>query len=155
MIPRIDRARQELREALKTLQPGESFNIIGFYAEIRGFSYRLEEATPANISKAGAWLDSLELRGGTDFEKPLKMALSLARVNVVVLISDGDPSLGQTNHKKLTRLIRNANRNRARIFTVGLVGRDPFGEDRAPKATQLLQQIAGDSGGECKIYPLE
>jgi Mg-chelatase subunit ChlD len=154
MLNRLAKARAELRAAMATLQPSETFDIVAFFGDIRVFRGAQVAATPENIAAAGVFLDGLDFEEGTNFEKALLSALGRRGVNLVVLITDGVPTVGQTKWKKLTKEIREANRSRARIFTIGLVGQDPQGKDRSFEAKRLLQQISGDSGGQSKLFPL-
>jgi Ca-activated chloride channel family protein len=155
MVTRLKRARQEVHDALATLQPEESFSIIAFSNDITVFRSALVPATPANVEQANTFLDDLRFQDGTNLEKALRAALAQPGVNLVVVITDGVPTQGQRNWKKLTRLVRSLNRSKARIFTIGLVGLDPFGKDRTFEAARLLQQISQDSNGEFKVFPLD
>jgi len=155
MVTRLKRARQEVRDALATLQPEESFNIIAFSNDITVFRNALVPVTPANIQQANAFLDGLKFEKSTNLEKALRKALAQPDVNLVVVITDGVPTQGQTNWKKLSQLVRSINRNKARIFTIGVVGLHPQGTDRSFEVVRLLQQIARDSRGEFKLFPLD
>ena len=78
-------------------------------------------------------------------------ALALPEVNEVILLTDGVPTEGETDFKALAREIRRMNPSHARISAVGMVGKNPDGTDDSFEATQLLQQIAHDSGGTSKV----
>ena len=157
MESRIDRARQELRNALATLQPGESFDVVAFSGGLQPFEHTLTPVTPETIAGANRFLDSVKLSPATNLEHAVKAVLGMRGVNVVVIITDGVPTVGEPNFDKLAREIDNLNRNRARIFTVGLVGIDP-GDPTAPDptfhATRLLEQIARDNNGSFRLIPL-
>jgi hypothetical protein len=114
----------------------------------------LVPAKPEMIERASNWFNGLHLDNSTNFEIAMKAALKRPRVNLVVFITDGVPMRGETNRRKLTRLIRQENVNRARIFTIGLVGKDLEGKDRTFQARRLLQQISSESGGQYTEYPL-
>lgn len=154
MISRINRAERELREALAGMGPDESFDIIAFSDGTQPFDTKLVPATPANVSQANEFLNSLRVLHGTNFEMALRQAFALSGVNVVFIITDGMPSVGETDTKKLLRLTRHLNQGRARIYTVGLVGKDPAGEGDPFEAADFLRQMSRDSGGESKIVTL-
>ncbi len=165
MTSRIDRARQELRDAMAGLVPGESFDIITFSDHSHVFDDQLDPATPDMVTRASYFLSTLQIGGGTNLDSAMRLALAMPGVNVVVLITDGDPTEDDTfqdlasNHRDeyfalLARRVREMNVHRARIYTIGLVGRDPSGVDRTFEGTQLLRQISRDSGGMSKIVPL-
>ena len=75
-------------------------------------------------------------------------------VNEVVILTDGVPTVGETDPEKLTQALRRFNVRRARISTIGLVGRNPDGTDDSFAAARLLQRIASDSGGASKLVSL-
>lgn len=154
MKTRIDRARQELRNALATLQGGESFDIIAFGGATKAFSDQLVPADTQDIQNGNRFLDSLDYIPGTDLQDALYAALAVKGVNVVVLITDGVPTVGETDFDKIARHIRKHNGPRARIYTIGLVGKNPDGTDQSFEAGQLLQQLAHDSGGDSRLVPL-
>ncbi len=148
MEPRIERAQRELSAALAGLQPQESFNIVAFYGRFQLFSQKLVDVNPQTISQANAFLNGLRLDNGTNLERALQKALGTRGVNVVVVITDGIPTYGEQDFDKLARRVRQLNKLKARIYTVGLVGKNPDGTDQSFEATRLLQQIAQESNGE-------
>jgi hypothetical protein len=155
MVSRIDTTRQELNDALETLTSDESFNVIAFSTSPRLFDPdRMEPATASNISQAERWLDYQRPDGGTDLQDSLMQALEMPDVNVVVVITDGVPTVGETNFGKIARNIRRHNRNHAKIYTVGLIGKNPDGTDDSFDAARLLRELAADSGGTSKLVPL-
>lgn len=154
MTSRIDRARQELRDSLAGLQPGESFDIITFSDKVRTFDGQMDPATPEMVRRADYFLGTLQVIGGTNLDDALGRALSMQGVNVVFVMTDGVPTQGETNFRKIARNVRALNSSHARIYTVGLVGKNPDGTDDSFEATGLLQQISRESGGVSKIVPL-
>ncbi len=154
MSSRIDRAEEELRRALDGLQPGETFNIVAFSDRVQSFDTGMAPATPDLERRADYFLTTLQVSGGTNLEGAMVRALALTDVNEVVLLTDGVPTIGETDFKKLARRIRAMNRSHARISTVGLVGKNPDGTDDSFEAAHLLQQLARDSNGSSKLVSL-
>ena len=156
MSSRIDRAEAELRRALGGLRPEETFNIVAFSDEVHSFDMGMAPATPDLVRRASAYLDTLRVGGGTDLEGAMAKALALPEVNEVILLTDGVPTNDNGPYPKeefprIAREINRFNRQHARISTVGMVGKSPDGLDQSFEATQLLQQIAHDSGGTSKV----
>jgi hypothetical protein len=121
----------------------------------------MNPATPLRIRRADYFLTTLEVDGGTNLEGALTRALRIPSVNVVYVITDGVPTLdaqgNDVDDRYMSRLpsrIRVLNVNHARIYTVGLVGKDPDGRDESFAAAGMLRQISHDSGGLSKIVPL-
>jgi Mg-chelatase subunit ChlD len=129
------------------LSEGESFNIVAFYGRTQRFHPQLVPATPQNVARGKGFLESLQLDKGTNLEKAMQQSFAARGANVMVVITDGVPTYGERNFDKLAQRIRALNKNRARIFSVGLVGRNPDGTDNSFEAARLLQQIARDSNG--------
>ena len=156
METRIDRAQDELRAALAGLVKGESFGIVAFDAKAYEFDKRLLPATAANIARANKFLNDLKLdvkdgiSNGTNLQLALRKALQAKDVNVVVVITDGEPTVGETNVKTIAGKARSQNKYKARIDAIGLVGTNPDGSTETFGAGRLLEQIARDSGGEYK-----
>ena len=151
MKSRLDRAEEELTQALRGLRPGETFNIVAFSSGSLLFEPDMAEAAPGNIQRASAFLSDLNAAGDTDLEDAVVRALMLRDVNEVVILTDGVPTVGETDPEKLAGTLRRFNLRHARISTIGLVGRNPDGTDNSFAAAQLLQQIARDSGGTSKL----
>jgi hypothetical protein len=146
--------RAELTSALSTLTPAESFDLISFAADVHPFDEALERATSDNLAVAKQWLEYQRPDGGTNLQDALTRALRMPGVNVVVLITDGVPTVGETDFGKIARNIRKRNVNHARIYTIGLIGRNPDGTSDAFEAQQLLTHLADDSGGTHKFVIL-
>lgn len=154
MKSRLSRAEDELTEALRGLHAGETFNIVTFTGGSELFDPDMAEAAPGNIQRASAFLSGLEANGDTDLEDAVVRALMLRDVNEVVILTDGVPTVGETDPEKLAGALRRFNIRHARISTIGLVGRNPDGTDGSFAAAHLLQQIATDSGGAAKLVKL-
>lgn len=169
MEARIERAKQEIRDALSGLQAGESFNIVAFYGKFRLFNQKLVDANPRNIARGRTFIDSLRLNNGTNLERAFEKTFAARGVNVVVVITDGVPTYGLgspdfsksgnpnigANFDKLARRVRALNRDNARIFTIGLIGKNPDGTDDSFEASGLLSRIASENRGEFKTVRID
>ncbi|MBL9086985.1 MAG: hypothetical protein JNM10_07555, partial [Planctomycetia bacterium] len=90
---------------------------------------------------AVAWLDGLSAEGGTNIDGALAEALRLRsaeRLPMIVFLTDGEPTVGETDTARLVRGVAARNASKARIFTFGVgAGLD----------VPLLDRISGESGG--------
>lgn len=154
MKSRLGRAGDELMEALRGLRRGETFNIVTFSGGSELFDPDMAEAAPGNLQRASAFLGGLTAFGDTDLEDAVVRALMLRDVNEVVILTDGVPTVGETDPERLAQALRRFNVRRARISTIGLVGRNADGTDDSFAAARLLQRIAEDSGGASKLVSL-
>lgn len=154
MVSRIKRADQEIRKAMAGLRPDETFDVIAFNNEVYTFDSELAPATPSAVKRASEFLDTLIVNQGTNTQAGMTAALSISDVNEVILLTDGVPTQGITNYDSLASYIQHRNKSHIRISCVGMVGKDPDGTDSSFEATALLQRIAHDGGGACKIVSL-
>ena len=100
MSSRIERAEEELTQALDGLRPGETFNVVAFSETSRLFDPDMAEATPAQTQRAATFLRGLEVGGDTNLESAVARALMLRDVNEVVLLTDGVPTLGENGPRQ-------------------------------------------------------
>ena len=157
METRIGRAEGELRAALDKLVAGESFNIVAFDAKTYAFEKLLVPATPANLARARKFLEDVRLdvqeqrSNGTNLQLALRKALQTKGVNRVVVITDGEPTVGEKDYATIAAKARALNKTGAIIDTVGLIGLHPDGTPENFQAQPLLRQIARESGGESRF----
>ncbi|MCU7926514.1 MAG: marine proteobacterial sortase target protein [Candidatus Thiodiazotropha sp. (ex Dulcina madagascariensis)] len=115
----IDQAKAALRLSVMRLRPEDRFNLIGFNNRSRGLFSAPRPATPANLSRAVAFIDRLAAQGGTEMRSALAMALAQTGeseyLRQVVFLTDG--SVG--NEAALFDLIRQRLGD-SRLFTVGI-----------------------------------
>lgn len=143
---KIEQAKGALRFFLRSLHPHDFFNVIPFATEADPFFAAPTEASAAVIDKALAKVDEIQARGGTNIEDALARALAAralsaapaAALPIVVFLTDGAPTVGQTDRDKLLAAAHDRNRDQARVFVFG-VGNDVD--------TKLLDRLADDNGG--------
>ena len=92
--------------------------------------------------KALAFIDGIEGRGMTNINGALLIALAEKpnpnRPRIIVFLTDGCPTTGETNAARILENVAKANRNLSRIFVFG-VGYDVN--------DHLLDKMAADNGG--------
>ena len=92
------------------------------------------------MQKAREWIGSIRSRGGTNIHDALVEALRSKPIEgmlpIVLFLTDGLPTIGQTSEKAIRKLSVKSNRAKRRIFTFG-VGVDVN--------TPLLEKIASGS----------
>ncbi|HVZ48873.1 MAG TPA: VIT domain-containing protein [Gemmatimonadaceae bacterium] len=138
---KIAQARAAGRQFLASLDPGDRFRIIAFSNEVREFRDGWSTATGGPIRDAQAFIDGLRANGGTNIWGALEAALAArspaSRVPLVLMITDGAPTVGETRPEKIAREAAD-NRGRARVFTFGL---------GADVNANLLEQLALEGRG--------
>jgi Ca-activated chloride channel family protein len=99
---KLERNFQALDKLLHSLKPGDKFNLLLFNTTPTPFSPGVVAATPDQVEKAMAFIRTSPLRGGTDLQKALDVALAQSGTSsYIVLLSDGDATRGIIQNGKL------------------------------------------------------
>jgi Ca-activated chloride channel family protein len=145
----IEQAKGALKQGIAMLRPGDRFGIVAFSTEARRFRRAttgwpprdLVEPTEENRRDAAKWIDAQEAKGGTALEDGLRTALTMGekgRLFLVLLLTDGRPTVGFTRPEEILLSARRSNVAGARVFTFGA------GDDLD---VALLDRIAEETGG--------
>jgi len=134
---KLDQAEKALNFCLRNLDPTDRFNVLRFATEIEPLQPELAPADAPHIEKASAFISTFKPIGGTDINDALLKALSMkrddARPYLIVFLTDGLPTVGETDAKKIISNVKDADRAGTRIFCFG-VGYDVN--------THLLDEVA-------------
>ena len=137
---KMRQAKKALAFCVENLSAADSFNIIAFSTDVHPFHETQLPATTKNRQAALAFIEDLVPRGGTAISDALSAALNIPPVKdktpMVVFLTDGLPTLGETNPDKL--LARNTDMGGRRFYSFGL-GYDVN--------TRLLDGLAHAGGG--------
>jgi Ca-activated chloride channel family protein len=119
----MEQARNAILYCLGRLGPGDRFNVIRFATEAESFFPGLAAASPQNLARAREFVAGWQAAGGTNFEEALKLALdeggSADRPRLVILVTDGKPTIGETGEDPLLSLVGRSRRN-LRLFPVAI-----------------------------------
>lgn len=121
---KMDQAREAALQVVEGLREGEYFNIIDYSDSIASFSERPVEKTAETIGKAREYLKGIRANGGTNIHDAVVEALrqdpTPGTLPVVLFLTDGLPTVGQTSEKDIKAAASKANRFERRIFTFGV-----------------------------------
>ncbi len=139
---KMEKARAALLFGVRSLRDGDRFNIINFASEERLMSSELIQADAAGRSKGEAFVKELRPVGGTNINGALVAAMQQfeqsERPRMLVFMTDGLPTVGETNTARIVENARAARVAGVRLFTFG-VGYDVN--------TTLLDKLAAENGG--------
>ena len=154
---KLEQAKRALRFCIDNLNRGDRFEIVRFSTEAEALFHGLAPADEADLTKARAFIDALQAIGGTNIEEALALALAPGgagdRPRIVIFVTDGKPTIGETGEDRLLERIRQANAAGVRIFTFG-IGNDIHTHllDRLTEATRASRAyIAPQEDIEVKI----
>jgi Ca-activated chloride channel family protein len=139
---KLEQTCEAARQIIEGLDPGDSFNIISYNESIDPLADAPLDKTAANLAAARTYLDRVLPRGGTNIHDALLEALrqpaSPQSLPMILFLTDGLPTVGQTSEAAIGAMVCQANLHRRRIFAFG-VGVDV----NAP----LLEKIANSTRG--------
>ena len=114
----IEKAKEAMKLAIDGLNPQDTFNLITFSGDTSILFEKPVPATPENLKKAQAFLESRQGSGGTEMMKAIKAALDPSdaqdHVRVVCFMTDG--YVGNDN-EIISEIQKHPN---ARVFSFGI-----------------------------------
>ncbi|MFQ5809516.1 MAG: VWA domain-containing protein, partial [Armatimonadota bacterium] len=164
---KIQQARDALQLCLANLNAEDRFNIVTFSTGVKAFRKDLVSADLAKSDEAKKFIDNVKAVGGTNIGEALLTSLAMfdgqKRPRIVVFLTDGQPTVGETDEGAIIASVDDANQYAhgggpgkagvriaateakglapgagARVFVFG-VGHDVN--------THLLDKLAGENGG--------
>ena len=148
---KIEQVKEAALQIIAGLREGEAFNIILYSNSVQWFSPKPVIKNDATEKAAQRYIEGITATGGTNIYDALQAALSQkpteGMLPIVLFLTDGLPTVGQTAEAVIRDLVAKANPHKRRVFTFG-VGFDV----NAP----LLEQIAAESRGRVEfVLPKE
>ena len=124
MGEKIRQAQAALRFCVQALNDRDRFNIVSFSTDVEPFATSPVPANAGQRAKALEFVDGLRAMGGTAIDAALEFALGQPtaedRVSIVVFVTDGLPTVGETDAKAiLARAGDSAGKRRVFSFGVG------------------------------------
>ena len=137
---KLAQVREAALQVLAGLDGGEAFNVFLYNEGVESLSDRPLRKSRETMKGATEFLDGMTARGGTNIHDALLDALrqppSDGTLPIVLFMTDGLPTVGQTSEASIRELARKGNPHQRRVFTFG-VGVDVN--------TPLLEKIAYES----------
>ncbi|NXY47471.1 ITIH4 inhibitor, partial [Ceuthmochares aereus] len=144
---KIEQTRDALHRILQDLRPEDHFGFITFNNKVVEWKSSLLQATAENVASAAGFVQTLSARGGTDINHALLTAVNLLdkaeglperSVSMIILLTDGQPTSGETNVEVIQENIKKAVNGKYSLFCLG------FGFDVGYK---FLEKMALSNGG--------
>lgn len=139
---KIDKARSALLFGIRTLRAGDRFNVINFAGEEHLMEKNPIPADAAGKKRGEEFVRKLQPTGGTNINDSLIASLKQFqpsdRPKMLVFMTDGLPTVGETNVEKIVANLRESKKVDVRIFPFG------FGYD---VNTALLDRLGSENSG--------
>ncbi|MBD0321392.1 MAG: VWA domain-containing protein, partial [Gemmatimonadetes bacterium] len=150
---KMEKARRALLFGVRGLRPQDRFNVVAFAGDTRRMETGLISADRAGRERGVAFVEGLRALGGTNIGDALTEALAQfprdggGRTRLVVFLTDGLPTVGETDADRIIANVRGSRADGVRVFTFG-VGYDVN--------TRLLDRVAAENGGTAEyVEPRE
>ncbi|XP_006150108.1 inter-alpha-trypsin inhibitor heavy chain H5 isoform X1 [Tupaia chinensis] len=129
---KLRQTKDALFTILHDLRPQDRFSIIGFSNRIKVWKDHLISVTPDNIRDGKVYIHHMSPTGGTDINGALQRAIRLLNnyvahndiedrsVSLIIFLTDGKPTVGETQTLKILNNTKEAARGQICIFTIGI-----------------------------------
>ncbi|MGB8507276.1 MAG: VIT and VWA domain-containing protein, partial [Pyrinomonadaceae bacterium] len=139
---KMEKARAALLFGVRSLRPEDRFNVISFAGEEHLMANGLVRADTGGRAQGEEFAQALRPVGGTNINGALLAALkqfdASDRPRMLIFITDGLPTVTETNPQRIIENVSASRVNGVRMFTFG-VGYDVN--------TALLDKLASENGG--------
>jgi Ca-activated chloride channel homolog len=139
---KMEKARNALLFGVRTLREGDRFNVINFAGEEHLMESKMISANTEGKRRGEEFVKKLQPNGGTNINDALKAAMrqfdSSDRPKMMVFMTDGLPTVGESNVEKIIKNSQEIKVDGLRMFTFG-VGYDVN--------TTLLDRLAAENSG--------
>ena len=137
---KIERVKGALKYAVQRLRDDDMFNVVRFSSDVEPLFSGMKRANKASRKAALEFVADLEAAGGTAIDEALSTALGgvIDPDTLVIFLTDGEPTVGETDPTRIARNAKLTNKLGARVF--------PFGVGTDLNAV-LLDRLARDHHG--------
>jgi len=122
---KLAQAKEAALQVIAGLKEGEAFNVILYSNTVECFSPKPVLKDAQTWAAARGYIEGITATGGTNLHDALKTALEQApaagMLPIVLFLTDGLPTVGQTSETAIRDLATRSNPHRRRIFTFGVV----------------------------------
>ncbi|KAM5172045.1 inter-alpha-trypsin inhibitor heavy chain H2 [Mantella aurantiaca] len=149
---------EAMKAILDDLRDDDQFGIVDFNHNIRCWKDELVYASPTEKEDAKRYVQNIQAIGGTNINEALLRAIFILKeasehkmlepnsVSLIVLVSDGDPTVGELKLSKILKNVKGQNRDEFSLHSLG-IGFDvdyDFLERLAQENHGLAQRIFGN-----------
>jgi Ca-activated chloride channel family protein len=163
---KVEQAKSALKFCLSNLNARDRFDVITFSTGVKAFRQELASAEVAKSDEARKFVEDIKAIGGTNINEALVTALKMVRRSdgpaIIVFLTDGLPTVGETNEDAIVRNVADANEGSGKTASregVRIAAKEAKGLGGAEAArvfvfgvgndvnTHLLDRVSADNGG--------
>ncbi|XP_053321379.1 inter-alpha-trypsin inhibitor heavy chain H2 [Spea bombifrons] len=159
---------EAMKTILEDLRPDDQFSIIDFNHNIRCWKDELVYASTVEKEDAKQYIQRIQPNGGTNINEALLRAIFILKeasnlgmlesnsVSLIILVSDGDPTVGELKLSKIQKNVKANNRDDFSLHSLG-IGFDvdyDFLERLSQENNGMAQRIYGnkDTASQLKEF---
>ncbi len=121
---KIKQAKAALKFLIERVRTGDRFNIVTYSNAVQVFESGMTNGSQDILSNALRFIEGVNADGGTNIQAALKVSLSLLadskRLTQIVFLTDGLPTVGERDHRKLCAEVEKQNVAGTRIIAFGV-----------------------------------
>ncbi|XP_060515329.2 inter-alpha-trypsin inhibitor heavy chain H2 [Panthera onca] len=127
---------KQTMEAMKTilddLRAEDKFSVVDFNHNVRTWRHDLVSATKSQTADAKKYIEKIQPSGGTNINEALLRAIFILNeannlglldpesVSLIILVSDGDPTVGELKLSKIQKNVKQNIRDNISLFSLGI-----------------------------------
>ncbi|XP_065096913.1 inter-alpha-trypsin inhibitor heavy chain H3-like isoform X2 [Paramisgurnus dabryanus] len=123
---KIEQTRLALLRILSDLSEDDHFGLITFDHQIELWKRELLKATEANLDDAKSFVKNIEDHGSTDINAAVLEGVKMINrhpqegtASILILLTDGDPTTGETNTERIMSNVRKAIESKFPLYCLG------------------------------------
>ncbi|XP_075064694.1 inter-alpha-trypsin inhibitor heavy chain H2 [Mixophyes fleayi] len=156
---------EAMKAILDDLRPDDQFGIVDFNHNIRCWKDELVYASSIEKESGKKYVENIQAIGGTNINEALLRAIFILKeaskqkmlepnsISLIVLVSDGDPTVGELKLSKILKNVKTNNRDEFSLYSLG-IGFDvdyDFLERLAQENNGLAQRIFGNQNTAAQL----
>uniref|UniRef100_A0A8C1PCU8 Zgc:112265 n=1 Tax=Cyprinus carpio TaxID=7962 RepID=A0A8C1PCU8_CYPCA len=123
---KIEQTRLALLRILSDLGEDDHFGLITFDSEVNLWKRELLKATEENLKNAKSFVKEIRDRGATDINAAVLAGVDMIKqhpregtASILILLTDGDPTTGETNKEKIMANVKEAIGTKFPLYCLG------------------------------------
>lgn len=121
---KIEQAREAAKFVINNLRGDDLFNVIVYDDDVESFQSELQRFAESSRAAGLGFVNGINAGGGTNIDSALRTALAQLHAGsdapYVVFLTDGLPTVGETNEMQIVDNSKQQNRSRARVVCFGV-----------------------------------
>jgi Ca-activated chloride channel family protein len=121
---KIEQAKKAASFIINNLNKDDKFNIVTYQGIVEVYSREMLSCSAENVKNALSFITNLSAGGGTNINEALQRAMGITgdteRPGYLLFLTDGLPTVGETNEMNIAKNCLTANKNKTRVFSFGV-----------------------------------